>query len=390
VNQRERFLKVMAFEPADRVPNYELACWGQTIDRWLREGMPQDSVYLNWWEGEPYFDLDRRGFAALNIGMLPGFEPQVLEETERYVVARHANGVVTKALKEGTVRGTRMCMDQYIGFPVTDRESFAEVKKRYDPHSPIRYPQLWDEWVRIWQSRDYPLGLLHNGTFGLYSQLRSWVGTENISYLFYDDPALVEEMIEFNTEFLLTLVERALAEVRFDFFNFFEDFAGKGGPLISPTIFRKFFLSYYQRIIERMRQAGVKCFWLDTDGDARALIPLLLDAGITCLWPLEQAAGMDPRPLRREYGKDLALAGGLDKMEIAKDRQAIDRELHAKIPALLESGGYLPFLDHAFSPEISYDNFRYYLGVKAKLLGSDGTPGSTGPAPSRSGVSRPA
>ena len=50
---------------------------------------------------------------------------------------------------------------------------------------------------------------LGNGAYGLYSQLRSWVGTENISYLFYDDPALVAEMIEWNTEFLLALIDRA-------------------------------------------------------------------------------------------------------------------------------------------------------------------------------------
>jgi uroporphyrinogen decarboxylase len=195
------------------------------------------------------------------------------------------------------------------------------------------------------------------------------VGTENISYLFYDDPALVEEMIEFNTEFLLALVERALQEVRFDFFNFFEDFAGKGGPLLSPHIFRRLFLPYYQRIIERFRRAGIRYFWLDSDGDAEALIPLMLEAGITCLWPLEQASGMDPRRLRREYGKSLALAGGIDKIEIGKGRKAIEAELRAKIPLMLESGGYLPILDHCFSPEISYDNFLYYVELKARLIG---------------------
>ncbi len=369
MTNRERFLGVMAFQAVDRVPNYELGVWGQTLERWISEGMPEDAVYMGWFEGEPYFNFERRGFAHLNIGPLPLFPREVLEETDRYVTARHPSGIITKALKEGTVRGTRMCMDQYLAFPVTDRKSFAELKRRYNPQSPVRYPQWWDEWVRIWRDRDYPLCLLGNGTFGLYSQLRSWVGTENVSYLFYDDPAFVEEMIEFNTEFLLTLVERALQEVQFDFFNFFEDFAGKGGPLVSPQIFRKLLLPYYQRIIERFRRAGIRYFWLDSDGDAEALIPLMLEAGITCLWPLEQASGMDPLRLRKEYGKSLALAGGIDKIEIGKDRKAIEAELRSKIPPLLESGGYLPFLDHCFSPEISYDNFLYYVELKARLIG---------------------
>jgi uroporphyrinogen decarboxylase len=260
-------------------------------------------------------------------------------------------------------------MDQYLDFPVKDRASFTDVKKRYDPHSPIRYPLWWDEWVRIWQTRDYPLCLLGNGTFGLYSQLRWWVGTEGISYLFHDDPAFVEEMIEFATEFMLQLVDRALEEVEFDHFSFFEDMAGKNGPLVSPPVFEKLFVPYYKRIVERLRQAGIHSIWLDCDGNPEAIIPLMLEAGINCLWPLEQAADMDPLRLRKEYGRDLVLVGGIDKQEIAKGRAAIERELNAKIPPLLESGGYIPMLDHTFHPDISYENLRHYLEVKAKLIG---------------------
>jgi uroporphyrinogen decarboxylase len=371
MTNQERFCKTLSFEPVDRLPNYELGCWGQTIERWIGEGMPEDAVYMNWFEGEPYFHLERRAFAALSVGMFPGFQYEVLEETSEYITARHTNGMVTRALKGGTVRGTRLCMDQYLSFPVTDRKSFAEMKKRYDPSSPLRYPLWWDEQVRTWRGRDYPLGLLHNGTFGLYSQLRSWVGTEGISYMFYDDPALVEEMVEFNTEFFLTLVERALGEVRFDFFNFFEDFAGKGGPLLSPAIFRKFLLPHYQRITERLRRAGIKHILLDSDGDPEVLIPLMLEAGVTCFWPLEQASGMDPVRLRKQFGRDLALAGGIDKREISKDRKAIEAELRAKILPLRDSGGYIPILDHCFPHDISYDNFLYYLETKARLIGMD-------------------
>ena len=369
MTHRERFCKVMEFQPVDRLPDYELAVWGQAVERWINEGMPQFDVYMNWSEGEPYFGLESRAFAHLNRNMLPDFGYEVLEETDRYVIARHASGIVTKALKEGTVRGTRMSMDQYMTFPVTDRKSFQELKKRYDPSALVRYPLWWDEWARIWKTRDYPLCLMGNGTFGLYSQLRSWVGTENVSYMFYDDPALIEEMLEFNTEFFLTLIERALRDVQFDYFNFFEDFAGKGGPLVSPQLFRRFMLPHYRRITDRMKKAGVKYFWLDSDGDPEVLIPLMIEGGITCLWPLEVASGMEPVRLRKKFGKSLALAGGIDKREIAKDRKAIDRELEARIAPMLESGGYIPHLDHAFPPDISYDNFLYYLEVKRKLIG---------------------
>lgn len=368
-SHRECFHQIMEGRPAPWIPNYELGCWGQTVQRWLDEGAPADRIYWNFWQGEPFFQIDRHDYAHLNTGMIPDFGYTVLQEDAEYVTARHGNGIVTKALKAGTVRGTRMSMDQYLQHPVTDRASWQDVKRRYDPAVAVRYPMLWDETARNWRTRDYPVCLLGNGSFGLYSQLRSWVGTEEISYLFYDDPALVEEMIEFATEFLLQLVRRALKDVSFDYFNFFEDCAGKGGPLYGPPLFNRFFRKPYARIIDALRQGGVRWIWLDCDGDPLPLVPLWMEVGVNCFWPLEQASGMDPRRLRRMFGRDLILAGGIDKMEIAKGPKAIEAELHAKIPPLLEQGGYIPFLDHAIPPDISYRDFMYYMDLKLKLMG---------------------
>ena len=372
MTHRECFHKVMAGEVTDWVPNYELGCWGQTVENWIAEGLPQEQSYfsrVDMFEGEPLFKLDRRGFARLDVGMFPGFEYEKFEEDERTITARHANGIVTKALKVGTVRGTRMSMDSYLSHPVTDRASWDDMKRRYDPNVLFRYPFWWDETARMWKDRDYPVCLLGNGSFGLYSQLRSWVGTEEISYMFYDSPALVEEMVEFSTDFLLAVVERALGDVQFDYFNFFEDCAGKGGPLYSPEIFHRFFMKPYKRIVERLRAAGIKSIWVDSDGDPEVIVPLWMEAGINCFWPLEQASGMDPLRLRKKFGKDLCLLGGIDKMEVAKGPQAIEKELYAKIPPMLEQGGFIPHIDHAISPEISYSDFRYYLDLKLKLTG---------------------
>ncbi|HOM26339.1 MAG TPA: uroporphyrinogen decarboxylase family protein [bacterium] len=369
MTHREHFCKIMKGDVSNWIPNYEYGLWGQTFERWIKEGMPEDKIYNNWFEGEPFFKIDRRGFAHINTGPVPAYQTEVIEETDRYIIQRNPWGYITKSLKEGTVRGTRPSMDQYISFPVTDRESFNQMKEKYNPFSSVRYSLWWDEWVKIWKKRDYPLCLLGNASWGIYSRLRIWVGTENLSYMFYDNPALVEEMIEFNVEFLLSLVEKALNEVEFDYFNFFEDCAGKGGPLFGPEIFKKFFLKPYKRVIERLKKAGIEIITLDTDGNFEVLIPLWMDAGINFFWPLEQASEMDPLKLRKKFGKNIILMGGIDKREIAKGKNEIEKELYKKIPPLLEQGGYIPTLDHAISPDISYENFMYYIELKLKLIG---------------------
>jgi len=78
-------------------------------------------------------------FAELNVWMCPEFV-SVDQRRRALLTARHTNGIVTKALKEGTAHGTRMSMDQYLSHPVTDRASFAEMKQRYDPMLPLATP----------------------------------------------------------------------------------------------------------------------------------------------------------------------------------------------------------------------------------------------------------
>lgn len=50
-------------------------------------------------------------------------------------------------------------------------------------------------------------------------------------------------------------------------------------------------------------------------------------AGVDKIRPLERAAGMDARKLRREYGRDLILMGNVDKRALAEGREAIDKEV---------------------------------------------------------------
>ena len=370
MTSRERFLRTLEFGPVDHVFNYELPLWGQTLDRWHAEGLPWDVHVGDLMTGNEFFGFERVGYIPLQcVEMLPPFEEQTIEEDERYLVMRYADGHTSRALKEGTAHGTRLSMDQYLSWAVASREDYLALKQRYNPHSPLRYPPWWPDYVRCNQGRSYPLALTPNGAFGLFSFLRRWMGTERACTLFYDAPVWAEEMLDFLTEYLIALAERALRDVQVDYFNYFEDFAFKTAPLIGPNIFRKFLLPRYRRINDFLRSHGVRHIWLDSDGNTEVLIPLFIEAGITCHWPLERAAEMDPLKIRKTYGHDLALAGGIDKRALARDRQAIEEELYSILPPLLEDGGYIPTLDHAVPPDVPYDNFLIYVELKRKLLG---------------------
>ena len=129
-------------------------------------------------------------------------------------------------------------------------------------------------------------------------------------YLFYDDPGLIDDMMETILHLETEIIRRVAKDIKIDLAWYWEDMAYKGGPMISPDMVRKYMLPRYLRLNEVVRGGGCEAFFLDSDGNIEALIPLWLEAGINFFWPLECAAGMDPLALRKKYGKDIILGGG--------------------------------------------------------------------------------
>ena len=193
------------------------------------------------------------------------------------------------------------------------------------------------------------------------------MGTENLSYAWYDQPELAHDMMEFYADFTIEVARPILAETDVEYFNLNEDCAGKGGPLIGPETFRQFVYRPMKRLVEFFKSHGTRYVTLDSDGNIEALIPLLMDAGIDAIWPLERAADMDPLQIRKNFGKSLRLFGGVDKREIAKGPEAIDAHLRELAP-LVEEGGFMPTIDHTVPPDISWDNICYYMDAKRRLL----------------------
>ncbi len=368
---KERFMRAMTFQPVDHVANMEITVWGQTRERWLTEGMPLDYNTSFMQIGEPRLGLEGYDTVTLNAtGPVPACEERVLEETEEHLLFVDGFGRTRRARKSGTVRGTRLSMDTYLDFPVQDRASFRAYKFRYEGPVEQRYPADWEAQKARLLASDVPLTLMNplGGTFGYYSMLRNWIGTEHLSYLWYDDPTLIHECLEFLTDFALRLLERAVTEVPFDYVIIHEDMAGKGGPLMGPKLSAEFLLPHYRRYVEFLKGHGVGLVLVDTDGDHNVLIPVFLEAGVDGFCPMERAAGMDPVRTRREYGRSVCMMGGVDKREIAKGKAAIDAELAYLAPAIA-SGGYIPTIDHSIPPEMSWEDFLYYLEAKGRMLG---------------------
>lgn len=368
-----RFIDCMEYRSSDRRPNHELGVWGQTRERWEQEA-PADvrGFKWDWFVGEPALGMDHKEFIPVNYSFLPPFEPVVLEETDEYVLARNRLGILTRALKAGTsAYGTRMSMDQYLEFPVSKPEDFKAVKQRLIAALPARYPADLDTRIAAWQQRAFPLVLGRNcAANGFYWRAREFMGTENLSLAWYDYPDLMHEMMEFYADFIIETSRPVLDRIQVDYFVLNEDMSMKGGPLIGPDLFREFIFPHLKRLVAFFRSKGTRYVAVDTDGDPTALIPVLMEAGIDTLWPIERASEVSPQQWRKQFGKSLRLWGGVDKRVLGRGPAAIRAHLREFIP-LIEEGGFIPTVDHTVPPDVSWDNFRYYMDSKRALLRGD-------------------
>jgi len=364
MDERERFVKTLTCSNPDRPSYGDYIYYDSTRERWEREGLPKglDNGGLFNYFGMDHIDLWGRDKLSINVGPLPYFEEKLLKETAQYRILRGKDGVTVKVKKNMPPPA----MPQYLSYPVTNRTSWMDLKRRLNPNSPGRLPDNLAEIARTSPTRTTPLGAWLGGTYGF---IRSWMGLKNASYLFYDDPGLVKEMIEHLIYFYSTLARRIFASgVQLDWVMFWEDMAYKNGPLLTPRLYYKYCLPFYHTMTEILQQNGVKVIGLDSDGDTRELIPLWLDVGINVIHPAEVAAGMDVRKIRRKYRTRVRFLGGIDKRELAKGHKAINLEVIPKVHELLNTGGgFVAECDHGVPPDISFDNYCYFRDLVQKL-----------------------
>jgi uroporphyrinogen-III decarboxylase len=375
---RERYKAIAHFEQTGDLWMNDLF-WPEAIELWVANGAPESMMDEDWRSRYFGFDNERYaheivsgiGVAPFFIGekwafdyvppIVPRYQPETLEENEKSVIMINHAGQTIKLLRDGVQN-----MPMYLNYPVRDRKTWNAYKKRLDPDDPARWPKDWDAYVAKMNAMDTPIILNVGGFFGY---LREWTGLTELLYLFYDDPVLVEDMMDTMLDLALAVIDRALPDLKVDQANFWEDMCFKTGPLISPDMFKQYLLPRYKRVTEALRKHGVDIIFVDSDGNIEELLPLWMEGGVNMIWPLEIAAENDPVALRKEYGKDLILGGGINKMALTGSKQNIEKEVMSKVPFLLEQGGYFPSIDHFVPPDVSLENYQYYINCMRKVAG---------------------
>jgi hypothetical protein len=368
MNNRERFNATMHYQACDRAPLLDFSFWDETLVVWYEQGLPGHVTRDNSYQ---FFgmDFDLGGDiheTDVSVGLVPTFDEIVLQDRGDREVIQQEDGV--RVLRHKFMSSIPHPIDRLL----KDRESWRKhYKPRLDPTTAERYPADWDERVKTWTDprREYPIFL---GAGSLYGWLRNWIGLENISLVLYDDPAWFEEMVTTVADCIIAALTRVLKTGgHFDGCGMWEDMCYNAGPLMSPKHFKRYLVPHYRRISDLLNRHGVDVIWLDCDGNIDRLLPLWLDAGINCMFPIEVGTwGADPIQYRKQYGKDLLMMGGFSKRILALTKDEIAAEVHRLAP-LVEEGGFIGFCDHRVPPDVPLENYEFYLETVREVWGKD-------------------
>ncbi len=384
MNDRQRALAVLNYQPYDRLPIVHFGFWDDTLLKWAREGHITEEEARSWADGNPTdavisrklgFDFNYYSVFHTHNDIIPFFERQVLEvapDGSRKV--RNHRGVVLVEKDDAT------SIPAEIDHTLKDRQSWDTI---FRPRLQFTIERVTKMPVRVndrmvsfdeggleflrQDTRDYLYGL-HCGS--LYGIIRDWIGMENTIYLAADDPALFDEIIETVGELCYQNTKAALESgAKFDFAHFWEDICFRSGPLINPRVFKEKVGPQYRRITELVNRYGLNIVSVDCDGLIDALIPTWIENGVNTMFPIEVGTwNASIAPWRERYGRELRGVGGMRKYTFALDYAAVDAEIE-RLKPLVELGGYIPCPDHRLAPDAKWENVQYYCDRMRQTFG---------------------
>jgi len=178
-----------------------------------------------------------------------------------------------------------------------------------------------------------------------------------------DQPLWVEELLERITVIQIALARRFLA-LGVDAGYFGDDYGAQNSLLFSPRVWRQMYKPRLARMFAVFREAGLPVI-LHSDGDIRAILPDLVEIGVSALNPVQPEV-LNHSWLRREFRKNLAFYGGISTQEVlphgetSQVQAAVEQCVHDLAP---DGTGLLLGPSHRMQSDISAENVEAMLNA---------------------------
>jgi len=353
---RQQYISIMTFGPVDRPMFAEL--FGPLIglaEEWRAQGATQEEIDLVAFDWD-YVEVIGCGAAT---GVFGEPETVLLEEDDQYLIQRDGLGRTVKLCKGAAT------IPMPLTYPVKTMDDWKRIKPLYT------FNERRVNADQIARARDAQKRgvLVRAGIPGGFDTARELMGEEVACLAYYEQPELMHDILDTLQATSLAVLERVTDQISLDQLSVHEDMAGKSGPLIGPRQIGEFLQPYYRACWDLVSSRGTRIFDQDSDGNMNPVIDAFLDCGLTGMHPFEPAAGMDMVQTREQYGRRLAIKGGIDKHILRGTKEDIRRELEYKLQPAMREGGTVFGLDHRIPNGTPLENYRYYVDTGREILG---------------------
>ena len=349
MTHRERVLTTFAHREPDRIPR-TLGLAGSAHDQFRARTGATDP--------QTYWDMD---FAAV------GFEPPEVDWRARFGAYYDADDEPYE-FRPGEYPPEWGIAQQMAGFehfsrplfPLRKAESAADVERYPFPDylGEWRHDHLEGEIERL-RSEGYPVGGSLQRVFQTAWYMRS---REQLFVDFVERTALAEAILERIGQIVAEMATR-LAEAGVDYLQMADDIGMQDRMIMAPDTWRQWIKPQVARVFAAARQIKPDIhIAYHTDGNFEAVIPDLLEIGVTVLTTVQPEC-MDVFQVKEQWGTDVTLMGtvGVQSTFRFGTPDQVREMIRRQIEVLGQGGGFVLAPANAVEPDVPWENILAFF-----------------------------
>lgn len=251
----------------------------------------------------------------------------------------------------------------HIYFPLQEAASKADIDK-YDWEGQLlrddELKYLARESKRLYEETDHAI----HGHFGgsILEMSQMLLGFENAMMDIAIDPGFFEYMLDRMVELHLENLRRYLNAVgdHIQVIYVADDLGTQNGLWLHPDRYRSLFKPRHRKIYRYIKDNSDLFIFLHSCGAIHELIPDIIDVGVDIINPVQiSARGMDPRALKKEFGKDVTFwGGGIDTQHLLPEGtpEEVRRRVRENIEIFAPGGGFIFNQVHNIQADVPPEN----------------------------------
>ena len=197
---------------------------------------------------------------------------------------------------------------------------------------------------------------------GPQETLISLMGFDNLCYMFYENPSLIEAVMQGIGERLMGLYERVLEYPIVGSAILSDDWGHKTQTMFSPDVMRKLIIPWHEKIVKLIHESG-RAAILHSCGNIKEVMPDVINIGYDAKHSFEDEI-QKVEDAYMEYGKDIAILGGIDVDFLCRESAEAIKKRCCNLLDLTDSkGGYALGSGNSIPDYIPFDS--YYAMIKA-------------------------